>query len=566
MSALPGVWRRRRGLGIALVAAAGVGQAVAAGFAAVATRDVFAALYAAAPLPRRSLAVLAAAGVAVALWRAFGRVVAERVGQDYAAELRRAVFVHLTKMPAAELGQRSVGALALRFVGDLAAVRNWVSLGLAGLVSAAIVLPGALAALWILNHELALVAGAIYAAALLVMTWAAPRLRPLHATLRQRRARLAAHVSERILSAPELRLQGRDLAEVRRLDAEAVGVRSAAVRRASAAQGLRAVPEVATALAGAAFLALAFHRGLTGAEIAGALAVLAILAGPLKEAAGIWDRRRAFEVARDKCLKLLAQPTLKPALKPISKPVGTKRPGGEVDPAKGMVFKAAGAGALLEVSGRVAMGETVAVIGANGGGKSTLLTLAAGLAEPERGAVRVGGRDPLTLRRDERRRTICYVGPRSPLLRGTLRRALTMGLAPRPDDATIKRTARTFGLGPVLDRLGGLEGTIAEGGRNLSSGEARRLHLVRAALADPHVLLLDEPDDALDVEGREAVARLVAQSRAATLVVTHDLALARRCDRLWYVEGGRLATAGGPEELLAKDGPVLGFVAPRAVA
>ena len=115
-------------------------------------------------------------------------------------------------------------------------------------------------------------------------------------------------------------------------------------------------------------------------------------------------------------------------------------------------------------------------------------------------------------------------------------------------------------------RLGGLDAKVAEGGRNLSSGEIRRVHLVRATLSQPRLLLLDEPDDALDAAGRRLVAKLIRETGGTTLVVTHDLALARCSDILWYLDGGALRESGPPGRLLDEDGPTARFFRPSRAA
>ena len=161
---------------------------------------------------------------------------------------------------------------------------------------------------------------------------------------------------------------------------------------------------------------------------------------------------------------------------------------------------------------------------------------------------------------------IALVGTRSPILAGSLRRALTMGASKLPDDAAILAQAEAFGLSDVLTRLGGLDGKVAEAGRNLSAGEARRVLLTRAALSASRLMLLDEPDDALDADGPDLVERLVQQVDATTLIITHNVALARRMDQLWFMEGGRVLEAGPPAELLAGQGPTARFFAPRSAA
>ena len=178
----------------------------------------------------------------------------------------------------------------------------------------------------------------------------------------------------------------------------------------------------------------------------------------------------------------------------------------------------------------------------------------------------VSGLSPGSLGAWERRRAITLVGVRSPILAGSLRRALTMGAAERPDDPAILAQAEVFGLRDVIDRLGGLDGRLAEGGRNLSAGEVRRVLLTRAALSSSRLLLLDEPDDALDADGPALVERLMRQTEATTILVTHNLTLAQKTDRLWFFESGRVTESGAPGVLLAGGGPTAQFFVSRTAA
>ena len=142
MSTLPRIAADGRGARIGLIAVLALGQACAAAWAAVAMRAVFAALHAAdGAVPWAALGGIAGAGIAITLLKVLERTQAERVGQAYAASVRATLYRHLSRFAAPALAKRRTGALALRFVGDLAAVRGWVSHGIARLISAGIVLP-----------------------------------------------------------------------------------------------------------------------------------------------------------------------------------------------------------------------------------------------------------------------------------------------------------------------------------------------------------------------------------------------------------------------------------------
>jgi ABC-type multidrug transport system fused ATPase/permease subunit len=446
----------------------------------------------------------------------------------------------------------------MRFVGDLAAVRGWVSFGIARLVSAAIVLPVAGGVLFVLNPALGWAASVPIVVGLALMALVGPRLGPAHRRLRARRARIAADMSERLPHAPELRLMGRIETERRHLRQRTERLVDSALCRARGAALLRAVPDAVAGIAAASVLWIALRHGAPGAEAAGALAALGLMLQPMRDLAGVWDRQRAWAAARDKCDDLLAAPRLKRPRDRTAVPVPAAPPA--------VTFDAVSAGRLTEVDATAAAGCKVAIIGGNGAGKSTLLGLAAGLEQPRSGWITLAGQVPVALTAAERRRLIALVGTRSPILAGSLRRALTMGGDQRPDDAQIIATAESFGLAHVLQRLGGLDGRLAEGGRNLSAGETRRVLLARAALCQAQLMLLDEPDDALDVDGPALVEQLLRGSDATALIVTHNLDLAKRMDVIWYVADGRIAEVGRPDVILHGDGPAARFAAPRSAA
>ena len=543
MSAMPKLFDQGRARGIATIVALALGQAASTGIAAFATRDVFAAFRdAASAIPMIALALVACSGVAIAAMRYRERVVAERVGQAYVAALRVDLFQHLAHVSARDIAHRRSGALSLRFVGDLSAVRNWVSLGLARLVSSLIVLPAATAALFLLNPHLGIAAAVPIAVGMIAMALAGPRLGPAHKRLRNRRARLAADMSERVPHAPELRLLGRVKTETRHILKRTENLIDAALERARGAALLRAIPDAVSGVAAASVFAVALASGAAAAEAAGALAAVGLMIQPLRDLAGVWDRHRAWKVARDKCSSLLSVPKL------------THRTDAATSDLKNgpqsLSFDNAAAGNIAAVDALAAPGRKIAIIGPNGAGKSTLLSLAAGLEKPEQGDVLLGDRRIVGLSTSERRRLISYIGSRSPVLAGSLRRALTMGVESRRDDETVLCCAERFGLGQVIERLGGLSGRVAEAGRNLSAGEIRRVLLTRAALSGSSLLLLDEPDDALDQEGPALVERLVFDTPATTLMITHNRDIAARMDEVWIIDGGRLVAKGPPEAVL----------------
>jgi ABC-type multidrug transport system fused ATPase/permease subunit len=216
-------------------------------------------------------------------------------------------------------------------------------------------------------------------------------------------------------------------------------------------------------------------------------------------------------------------------------------------------------GAIVDVDAVVEAGSTVAIVGPNGAGKSTLLALVARMVDPDSGTVRLDGQDLATASIEDVRDAIGFVAADLPLLRGSLRRNLTYR-QPKADDGEIADIATRCGLDGLIGRLDeGYESRIAEGGRDLSSGERQRVLLARALLGHPPVLLLDEADANLDPATTGLVDRVLREYDGTTLIVTHRHQRLASADAVWFIDDGHLVESGPPDVLLDGDGPTARF-------
>jgi ATP-binding cassette, subfamily B, multidrug efflux pump len=484
-------------------------------------------------------------------------------GQRAMHDLRLDLFQRLERQSLSFFDRRPVGALITRLTNDIDALNEFLTSGLLAVASDLLALLAIAITLFLLNWQLALITFGLLVPLVLIMNRFREGMRDSYREIRVRLGRLNAYLAESLGGIQTLQLFGREphsRAEFRALDED--------LQRAT----LRSVlffslfyPIVS--LFSAAAIALMIWQG-GGQVLAGLLTIGSLVAfiqylerffAPIRDLAEKINILQGAMAASERIFDLLDEPIqIVDSPQPVDPPPFQGRI--EFD----NVWFGYGAGGperedwvLRGLSFVVEPGERVALVGATGAGKTSIISLISRFYEPQRGRVLLDGVDVRVYRQSDLRRRLAVVLQDPFLFAGTIARNIRL-LDDTIDDARLRWAAEYVNAAPFVERLPhGYQTEVHERGAGLSVGQKQLLAFARAvASGSGSVLILDEATSSIDSETeaaiQEALTRLMANR--TSLVIAHRLSTVRDADRLLVLHHGRLIEQGSHAELLAHGG------------
>ncbi len=314
-------------------------------------------------------------------------------------------------------------------------------------------------------------------------------------------------------------------------------------------------------MAGAALVA---HRDLSRTFLPPIAILAAVSFGPITRLVESVKSLGQVAAAGERIFSLLAIPApVVDRQPPGAPPAVAARPGIEYR-SVGFRYRPELPPAVQGITFSVSPGETVALVGHSGAGKSTCVNLLLRFWDVESGLVAVGGVDVRDLPQAELHRIVGFVSQDVYLFHSTVRENLRLG-RPEATDVEIEEAARAAVAWEFIEALpDGLDTETGERGVQLSGGQRQRLAIARAFLADPPILVLDEPVSNLDSENERALTQAMGRLRQGrtTLIVAHRLSTIQAADRVVVLDHGAVAEMGTHEDLLARGGtPTAALVA-----
>ncbi|HVA74111.1 MAG TPA: ABC transporter ATP-binding protein [Acidimicrobiales bacterium] len=487
-------------------------------------------------------------------------LVTGRTAERLLLALRVRIWAHLQRLSIDYYEREMAGRIMTRMTTDVDAFSNLLQTGLINAVVAMFTFAGVAVAVMVWNWRLGLVTLSVLVP-LVAATLLYRRLSSVaYGRARERIAVVNASMQESLSGVRESQAFVREhhnRSQFRTLSGGYLDARLAAQRLvATYFPFVDFLSDVAVVLVLGVGSVMVADHSLTSGELVGFLLYLGLLFNPIQQLSQTFDSYQQAGASMAQINSLMAE---RPLVVEDPDPVMLAAVTGHVEfRALRFAYPSAAPGeeALRGVDLEIRPGETVALVGETGAGKSTIVKLLTRFYDPTSGTVEVDGVDLRQLDLESYRHHLGYVPQEAFLFSGTIRDNIAYG---RPDaaDEAVEAAARAVGAHELVAGLaGGYLHRVTERGRSLSTGQRQLVALARAQLVEPAILLLDEATSNLDLatEARVTRAMGVVSSGRTTVLIAHRLQTARRADRIVVMDMGRVVEEGSHEELLAGGG------------
>jgi subfamily B ATP-binding cassette protein MsbA len=479
------------------------------------------------------------------------------LGNKIVMDLRAEMFHKLVSLPTRYYDDHAAGRLISKFTFDVTQVTTAATSVVTVVIRDSIIIIGLLGWLFYLDWKLTLLTLVIAPVVALVIRVINHRMRESSRDSQRAMGSITQVIEESVTAHKVVKLFGGQTYEERRFNEESNWVRRYAMKQSTAAAANVPIVQMVAAVAVSVIVYLAIAQAESDATTVGGflsfVAAMLMLTSPLKRLTGVTEALQRGLAASESVFELLDTP-------------------GETDSGAQVMGRAHGALNFEHVSlsyqsdGRLALddvcldisaGQTVALVGASGSGKSTMANLVPRFYCPTAGRITLDGQDIRDVTLASLRSNIALVSQEVVLFNDTIAANIAYGqMREVPESEIIAAATAAHAMEFIREQPEGLNTLVGEKGVRLSGGQRQRLAIARAILNDAPVLILDEATSALDTESErhvQAALETLMQGRT-TLVIAHRLSTIEKADRIIVMQKGRIVESGTHAELLALNG------------
>src|SRR5262245_33905076 len=483
--------------------------------------------------------------------------ITEYTGQRAMHDLRMEIFSHLQKQDMGYFDKTAVGRLMTRNVNDVETLNELFSTGVVGLMSdVSIVFGIAVMMLW-LDWKLALVCLAAFPLILYVSRFYRRRAREVYRESRLVLGRLNAGLQENLAGVATVQAFGQEEKMYRRFQGVNYHYRDVLLRSIRYNAVFFPVIELFSALTIGLLLWYGGHQIMAHTLQAGVLVAfiqyIQRMYQPVRDLAEKYNIMQAAMASSERIFLLLDTP---PAINSPVQAKAVERFTGEVEFKDVWLSYNSGEPVLHGISFHARSGEKIALVGATGGGKTSIISALCRFYDVERGAIRVGGIDIREWNKQELRQHLGLVLQDVFLFSGDMLTNITLG-DPRISEAQALEAARRAQIARFIEKMpNGYRQEVQERGSTLSQGQRQLLSFARALAFDPKILILDEATSSVDTQTEELIQQALNEllKNRTALIVAHRLSTIKHADRILVIHKGEIWEEGNHETLLARGG------------
>ncbi|WP_422744838.1 ABC transporter ATP-binding protein [Mycobacterium sp. WMMD1722] len=511
--------------------------------------------------PARELMLIVGALCGVVLVQALSRMFflrrSGRIGQKVLLELRRRVFRHFQRLDIAFHDRYTSGRVVSRSTNDVEAIQDMLETGFDSLITAVLTLVGTAILLVTLDVKLGLMCLAAFPILVALVWWFRNESAKTYRRVRESAALVIVQFVETMTGIKAVQAYRReprnqeifaDIADRYRVDNERT-FRLLAIFM----PGVKLVGNITTGVVLLYGGYRVLHGEMTIGTLTAFLLYLRMFFEPMQEISQFFNTFQSASSALEKLAGVLAE---KPGIEDPRRPVALTSVRGEIAFTDVTFGYSPDRPVLPGLTLEVPAGQTVALVGTTGAGKTTIAKLIARFYDPTSGSVSLDGTDLRQLSQSELRRHVVMVTQENFMFDGTVADNIRFG-KPEATDEEVRAAAAAVGADRFIDALPeGFATDVAKRGGRLSAGQRQLIAFARAFLADPAVLILDEATSSLDIPSERMVQRALETvlSDRTALVIAHRLSTVEIADRVLVLENGRIVEDGAPADLIGQGG------------